>query len=196
MTIEEIRETVLEGAPLHDVVCKMLRLKHRVNGAYLHILCPHPDHHDRRMGNCVVYANRGHCYACGEGFNAIDLVMMTHDCSFFEAVHELADFFNLTIDFSVSDPIEPLKIPKELLDACGIDKAQFKKLVTSNLQAAFRLLTIAIPSATRKYSAGLQVESCEEVNAILKDRIALLNDANKNLNTWLAEAQTKPIRIV
>ena len=76
-----------ENVPARDVA-EYLGMEIKKNS----ILCPNPDHNDRNFGNC--HFNRDgslYCYACGKGFNSLDLMIYEGGLNFPDAVRAVAD---------------------------------------------------------------------------------------------------------
>lgn len=197
MELTEIRDTIIDGVDLRDVATSMLGLHSQYLGNRMNILCPIPGHNDHSFGSCVVNEKHGYCFACNEGFNAIDLVMYTNNCSFMEAVHLLSDYYGLGIDFRRSvEPVQPFIIPSEVFRYCGIrDTAGFKKFFEQDQDAAFRYLALMVATAKNKYMKQSGVGFPKEISAILAHRIHTLKQADKMIVHWRAEAKTKPLRI-
>ena len=95
-------ELLKEVTPLTAV--EYLGIETRRCGSSLSILCPSPDHNDQHYGSCML--TRGgtfcKCYACGKHFNALDLILNTKDCSYYEGMCILASLAGRENDFEAS----------------------------------------------------------------------------------------------
>lgn len=74
-----------------ETVVEYLGLETHRKGSAFFITCPLPGHRDEHPTNCYFKSgwNNVYCNVCGESINAIDLIMLTKDVSYGEAVDEL-----------------------------------------------------------------------------------------------------------
>ena len=95
-------ELLKEVTPLTAV--EYLGIETRRCGSNLSILCPSPDHNDQHYGSCMI--TRGgtfcKCYACGKHFNALDLILDTTGCSYYEGMCTLASLSGRENEFEAS----------------------------------------------------------------------------------------------
>lgn len=192
-----IREAIDDAVDMVEVSQDILGLPVERKSSRPSILCPFPDHHDHNYGSCVLYEKKGYCFVCNSGFNAIDLVMMTEECGYMDAVKRLAEYYGLALDLSPeANPVEPLIIPGDVFRFCGIsDTAGFKKLFAEDRETAFRYLGIMIPSAKNKLIASLNDTLPREVVGVIHERIKTLDKADASLSTWKQMPADRPLRI-
>ncbi|MBQ6857683.1 MAG: hypothetical protein IJO13_11345 [Lachnospiraceae bacterium] len=86
------------------------------------IICPNPDHHDTRFGNCKIMGNRYHCFACGQGGSNISLIMNLQNKRFSEAAEILA----IKMGIPVQRPGRRIK--KQEQDLMPVTKSQLEYL--------------------------------------------------------------------
>ena len=196
MDFSEIREIINDAVDMRQVATDLLGMPTKTLSGRVNILCPLPGHNDRDYGSCILKEKGGYCFACNEGFNAIDLVMMVDGCTYIEAVRKLADFYGLNIDFSQdAEPIEPIIISGDIFRFAGItDVTGFKKVFEQDRETAFRYLGIMIARAKNKLSKIDKSALPVEISDIIKDRLKTLEKADRQLPSWKADTD-KPLRI-
>jgi hypothetical protein len=78
-------------------VAAFLGLELKKKGPNYELYCPNPEHHDTHMGSCRINPkkNRGHCFACGRSFNAVDLLIW-NGYAFYQSLELLAQLNGTT----------------------------------------------------------------------------------------------------
>ena len=78
--MNDVNERVLAVADA-ELVCQSLgiHLGRRTSNS-VQMLCPYPDHQDKKFGNCQLNLHKKlfYCFACGRGGSIIDIVMLHH----------------------------------------------------------------------------------------------------------------------
>lgn len=196
MNLTEAHDVIEASVSMPDLA-EELGLEIQRNGTNLYVLCPNPEHNDRRASNCVLYDKNAYCFACHKSWDAIGLVMEVRHCNFMEAVAFLSDLYGLGINFkSDVKPVPPLIIEKSVFTASGInDTAAFKKLYEQSHEVAMQYLSCCVFDARKKHKAAMTDEMPAEAKYVLEERIATLTDAQKNLPQWRKKAKTSPLRI-
>jgi DNA primase len=95
MIPKETIDKVFEAARIEDVVGSYVRLKKR--GANLLGLCPF---HKEKTGSFTVSPSKGiyKCFGCGKAGNAVGFVMEIEQCSYIEAIRQLAQRYHIQIE--------------------------------------------------------------------------------------------------
>lgn len=95
MIPKETIDKVFEVARIEDVVGSYVRLKKR--GANLLGLCPF---HKEKTGSFTVSPSKGiyKCFGCGKAGNAVGFVMEIEQCSYIEAIRQLAQRYHIQIE--------------------------------------------------------------------------------------------------
>lgn len=98
------------------------------------ILCPNPAHHDMRFGNCKIYNNRFHCFACGCSGNNVKLIMNLKDEKFMKAAETLAKQMGYPImkpnmKMSTQEIQERMPITKTQLEILGLQPNPTRVLI-------------------------------------------------------------------
>ncbi len=115
MNFQELREEILDRANMKEVA-EALNIPMKNIGGRINILSPLPEHNDTNFGSCVLKDTFGYDFAFNKSFNAIDLVMYTKDCSFWEAVLFLADLYEIDVEIDEEGPVtEPLILKESVL---------------------------------------------------------------------------------
>ena len=95
MIPRETIDRILETAKVEDVVGSYVSLKKR--GANLLGLCPF---HHEKTGSFTVSPSKGiyKCFGCGKAGNAVGFIMEIEQCSYIEAIKQLAQRYHITIE--------------------------------------------------------------------------------------------------
>ena len=95
MIPRETIDRIFETAKVEDVVGSYVSLKKR--GANLLGLCPF---HHEKTGSFTVSPSKGiyKCFGCGKAGNAVGFVMEIEQCSYIEAIKQLAQRYHITIE--------------------------------------------------------------------------------------------------
>ena len=95
MIPRETIDRIFEAAKVEDVVGSYVSLKKR--GANLLGLCPF---HHEKTGSFTVSPSKGiyKCFGCGKAGNAVGFVMEIEQCSYIEAIKQLAQRYYITIE--------------------------------------------------------------------------------------------------
>ena len=95
MIPRETIDRIFEAAKVEDVVGSYVSLKKR--GANLLGLCPF---HHEKTGSFTVSPSKGiyKCFGCGKAGNAVGFVMEIEQCSYIEAIKQLAQRYHITIE--------------------------------------------------------------------------------------------------
>ena len=95
MIPRETIDRIFEAAKIEDVVGRHVTLKKR--GANLLGLCPF---HHEKTGSFTVSPSKGifKCFGCGKAGNAVGFVMEIEQCSYVEAIKQLAQQYHITIE--------------------------------------------------------------------------------------------------
>jgi DNA primase len=95
MIPKETIDKVFEAARIEDVVGSYVRLKKR--GANLLGLCPFQK---EKTGSFTVSPSKGiyKCFGCGKAGNAVGFVMEIEQCSYIEAIRQLAQRYHIQIE--------------------------------------------------------------------------------------------------
>ena len=95
MIPRETIERIFDAAKIEDVVGSYVTLKKR--GANLLGLCPF---HHEKTGSFTVSPSKGifKCFGCGKAGNAVGFVMETEQCSYVEAIRQLAQRYHIQIE--------------------------------------------------------------------------------------------------
>lgn len=95
MIPRETIDKIFEAAKVEDVVGSYVSLKKR--GANLLGLCPF---HHEKTGSFTVSPSKGiyKCFGCGKAGNAVGFIMEIEQCSYIEAVKQLAQRYHITIE--------------------------------------------------------------------------------------------------
>ena len=95
MIQRETIDRIFETAKVEDVVGSYVSLKKR--GANLLGLCPF---HHEKTGSFTVSPSKGiyKCFGCGKAGNAVGFIMEIEQCSYIEAIKQLAQRYHITIE--------------------------------------------------------------------------------------------------
>lgn len=95
MIPRETVDRVFDAAKIEDVVGGYVTLKKR--GANLLGLCPF---HHEKTSSFTVSPSKGifKCFGCGKAGNAVGFIMEIEQCSYIEAIKQLAQRYNITIE--------------------------------------------------------------------------------------------------
>ena len=95
MIPRETIDRIFEAAKVEDVVGNYVTLKKR--GANLLGLCPF---HHEKTGSFTVSPSKGiyKCFGCGKAGNAVGFIMEIEQCSYIEAIKQLAQRYHITIE--------------------------------------------------------------------------------------------------
>lgn len=95
MIPRETIERVFDAAKIEDVVGSYVTLKKR--GANLLGLCPF---HHEKTGSFTVSPSKGifKCFGCGKAGNAVSFVMEIEQCSYVDAIRQLAQRYHIEIE--------------------------------------------------------------------------------------------------
>jgi DNA primase len=95
MIPRETIDKVFEAARIEDVVGSYVSLKKR--GANLLGLCPF---HKEKTGSFTVSPSKGiyKCFGCGQAGNAVKFIMEIEQCSYVEAIKQLAQRYHIQIE--------------------------------------------------------------------------------------------------
>ena len=95
MIPRETIDRIFEAAKVEDVVGSYVSLKKR--GANLLGLCPF---HHEKTGSFTVSPSKGiyKCFGCGKAGNAVGFIMEIEQCSYIEAIKQLAQRYHITIE--------------------------------------------------------------------------------------------------
>lgn len=95
MIPRETIDRIFEAAKVEEVVGSYVTLKKR--GANLLGLCPF---HHEKTGSFTVSPSKGifKCFGCGKAGNAIGFIMEIEQCSYIEAIRQLAQRYHITIE--------------------------------------------------------------------------------------------------
>ena len=95
MIPRETIDKIFETAKVEDVVGSYVTLKKR--GANLLGLCPF---HHEKTGSFTVSPSKGiyKCFGCGKAGNAVKFIMEIEQCSYIEAIKQLAQRYHITIE--------------------------------------------------------------------------------------------------
>lgn len=95
MIPRETIDRIFEAAKVEDVVGRYVSLKKR--GANLLGLCPF---HHEKTGSFTVSPSKGiyKCFGCGKAGNAVGFIMEIEQCSYIEAIKQLAQRYHITIE--------------------------------------------------------------------------------------------------
>ena len=95
MIPRETIERIFDAAKIEDVVGSYVTLKKR--GANLLGLCPF---HHEKTGSFTVSPSKGifKCFGCGKAGNAVGFVMEIEQCSYVEAIRQLAQRYHIQIE--------------------------------------------------------------------------------------------------
>lgn len=95
MIPRETIDRIFETAKVEDVVGSYVSLKKR--GANLLGLCPF---HHEKTGSFTVSPSKGiyKCFGCGKAGNAVGFIMEIEQCSYIEAIKQLAQRYHITIE--------------------------------------------------------------------------------------------------
>ena len=95
MIPRETTDRIFEAAKIEEVVGRYVTLKKR--GANLLGLCPF---HHEKTGSFTVSPSKGiyKCFGCGKAGNAVGFVMEIEQCSYVEALKNLAQIYHITIE--------------------------------------------------------------------------------------------------
>lgn len=95
MIPRETIDRIFDAAKIEDVVGSYVSLKKR--GANLLGLCPF---HHEKTGSFTVSPSKGiyKCFGCGKAGNAVRFIMEIEQCSYIEAIKQLAQRYHITIE--------------------------------------------------------------------------------------------------
>lgn len=95
MIPRETIERIFDAAKIEDIVGSYVTLKKR--GANLLGLCPF---HHEKTGSFTVSPSKGifKCFGCGKAGNAVGFVMEIEQCSYVEAIRQLAQRYHIQIE--------------------------------------------------------------------------------------------------
>ncbi len=95
MIPRETIDRIFEAAKVEEVVGSYVTLKKR--GANLLGLCPF---HHEKTGSFTVSPSKGifKCFGCGKAGNAVGFIMEIEQCSYIEAIRQLAQRYHITIE--------------------------------------------------------------------------------------------------
>ncbi len=95
MIPRETIDRIFEAAKIEDVIGRYVTLKKR--GANLLGLCPF---HHEKTGSFTVSPSKGiyKCFGCGKAGNAVGFVMEIEQCTYVEALKNLAQIYHITIE--------------------------------------------------------------------------------------------------
>lgn len=95
MIPRETIDRIFEAAKVEEVVGSYVTLKKR--GANLLGLCPF---HHEKTGSFTVSPSKGifKCFGCGKAGNAVGFIMEIEQCSYIEAIRQLAQCYHITIE--------------------------------------------------------------------------------------------------
>jgi DNA primase len=95
MIPKETIDRIFDMAKIEDVVGSYVSLKKR--GANLLGLCPF---HHEKTGSFTVSPSKGiyKCFGCGKAGNAVRFIMEIEQCSYIEAIKQLAQRYHITIE--------------------------------------------------------------------------------------------------
>lgn len=186
MDFSEIRDQINDVVDMKEVAQDMLGLPTKVISGRTNILCPLPGHNDKDFGSCVLRKTNGYCFACNESFNAIDLVMLTKDCSFMQAVKDLAEFYDIKLNLDREEEADPpIVISADVLRFAGIaDSSAFKKLFTEDRETAWRYLALMVANARNKLRSVDKNTLPSEISEIVSKRIKALEKTDSLIPKW------------
>ena len=84
------------------MVFEALGVEYYHKGNYDFVLCPNPDHDDKRATNCYITNTGCNCQACGEKMNFIDITQALSDRNYPETLKFLAELVGSASDFEMS----------------------------------------------------------------------------------------------
>jgi DNA primase catalytic core len=90
--MSDLKDQVLRSVPLEEVVLRYCE-KERTSGEGFYVHCPF--HRDDTPSMHVTPGKGFHCHGCGEEGDVIEWVRLAENVSFQEALHLLADWYNL-----------------------------------------------------------------------------------------------------
>ena len=95
MIPRETIDRIFDAAKIEDVVGSYVSLKKR--GANLLGLCPF---HHEKTGSFTVSPSKGiyKCFGCGKAGNSVGFIMEIEQCSYLEAIKQLAQRYHITIE--------------------------------------------------------------------------------------------------
>lgn len=95
MIPRETIDRIFEAAKIEDVIGRYVTLKKR--GANLLGLCPF---HHEKTGSFTVSPSKGiyKCFGCGKAGNAVGFMMEIEQCTYVEALKNLAQIYHITIE--------------------------------------------------------------------------------------------------
>lgn len=95
---DEEKQDLIDSVDISELLDD-LGIERKKVGSHYSILCPCPNHIDKRRGNCIVYPHNVYCYGCGKSYDAIGLVSQTMNIDTYESVCYLAEFLNRADEF-------------------------------------------------------------------------------------------------
>lgn len=121
---EEDKEELLSSIHMIEVI-HYLGIEYVRKGGYYSILCPSPQHNDRKLGNCIVYDYNYYCWHCGASGDAVTLIRETTNCSVYEALCQLAVISGMESKYEASgsnyqEPKKHILLQKEDLNELGL----------------------------------------------------------------------------
>lgn len=167
----EIMDCIHSEIDCRDVVSNMLGIhveEHKYAGQTA-ILCM--NHEDTNLGSCFVKKEFAHCFACGWHADAVSIVMKARNCTWFEAVKELNDFYGLDLDLSSEDkkPKETLRMSAAELQLIGItDKNILKELYDKDREQFWSYLAACCVYTDQSYSIA-ESSKYEQVNSLMDE---------------------------
>lgn len=94
-------QKIREEVDIMDAI-EYFGLEYSTKGSHIHIRCPEHlkniGHEDANMGNCVLYENSYHCFACGGHGDIINLIANHFDISYYDAASQIACVFGISVN--------------------------------------------------------------------------------------------------
>jgi len=131
---DHIVQTIKDAAQVDDIIGRFIPLKKQ--GANLTACCPF---HDEKSPSFSVSPARGiyKCFGCGAGGDAISFVMRHQNQSFNEALHTIAAFLNIEIEYQQQEITDAQKLK--------LSAADEQENVLSYVIPAYQSLLTALP---------------------------------------------------
>lgn len=147
-----------------EEVCHLLGIEVFRKGKHNFILCPgHLDNLgkvDKKATNCVLYEYNYHCFGCGDGGDAYNLVMKSLNCDFVAARNYLYEAFGYKIDKETSKiPFQTLT-PKEL-DFLQLNKNAMQKIFIESKELYNSIVLKRIDELENQINSAIQ-KSCSK----------------------------------
>ena len=90
------KERVRPFASAFDIA-SALGIETKKSGKTVTMRCINPNHSDKHMGNCVLYQNGCHCFACGADYDVFGMVRAIRGCSMNDAVKAVAEICHIQV---------------------------------------------------------------------------------------------------